>query len=85
MPTEMDAVRDMVKERGLLRPRDLEAEGLPPRYLRRLHERGELERIGRGSTRIRMRRLPPTTAWPLRPSGTPTWWCACSPPSSTTS
>jgi predicted transcriptional regulator of viral defense system len=44
----MDAVRDIVKERGLLRPCDLEAEGLPPRYLRRLHERGELERIGRG-------------------------------------
>jgi len=48
MPTEMDAVRDIVKERGLLRPCDLEDEGLPPRYLRRLHERGELERIGRG-------------------------------------
>ena len=48
MTADIDAVREMAKERGLLRPRDLKAEGLPPRYLRRLCERGELERIGRG-------------------------------------
>lgn len=34
--------------KGVLRPRDLEAEGIPREYLSRLHRRGELERVGRG-------------------------------------
>jgi predicted transcriptional regulator of viral defense system len=39
---------ELVQERGLLRPRDLEAQGIGGRNLTRLHERGRIEKIGRG-------------------------------------
>jgi predicted transcriptional regulator of viral defense system len=38
----------MVRQAGVLRPRDLEAEGIPREYLRRLLAEGLLERPGRG-------------------------------------
>ena len=37
-----------VREAGVLRPRDLEASGIPGTYLARLARRGLLARIGRG-------------------------------------
>jgi len=46
--TRTQQALDMVQERGLLRPRDLEAQGIDGRYLSRLHERGQIERVGRG-------------------------------------
>ena len=37
-----------VGEHGIVRPRDIEAIGLPPQYLVRLHDQGKLKRPGRG-------------------------------------
>jgi predicted transcriptional regulator of viral defense system len=39
---------ELVQERGLLRPRDLEAQGIGGRNLTRLHERGLIDKVGRG-------------------------------------
>jgi predicted transcriptional regulator of viral defense system len=41
-------VLERVRQAGILRPRDLDEEGLPREYLKRLHERGLLIRLGRG-------------------------------------
>lgn len=41
-------VLHLVRERGVLRPRDLEAYGLPRHALDLLHRRGEVERVERG-------------------------------------
>ncbi|MGD9891907.1 MAG: type IV toxin-antitoxin system AbiEi family antitoxin domain-containing protein [Dehalococcoidia bacterium] len=43
-----ERVMALVRERGVLRPRDLSALGLDPNYLTRLERTGRLERIGRG-------------------------------------
>ncbi|GAB4329279.1 MAG: type IV toxin-antitoxin system AbiEi family antitoxin domain-containing protein [Calditrichia bacterium] len=43
-----DRVLQMVKENGVLRPRDLEPEGIPRIYLKRLVEKGLLRKISRG-------------------------------------
>lgn len=43
-----DHVLDLVKKAGVLRPRDLASRAIPREYLRRLHEKGLLERPGRG-------------------------------------
>lgn len=43
-----DRIQDLVKQRGILRPRDLDACGIPREYLRRMQQRGLVERIGRG-------------------------------------
>ena len=43
-----DKVLDLVREVGVIRPRDLEAAGIPGRYLSRLAHSGELHRVGRG-------------------------------------
>lgn len=37
-----------VRRHGLVRPRDLEAVGIPREYLLRLHRQGKLDRAGRG-------------------------------------
>ena len=42
------AVMALVKAKGILRPRDLAAQGIPRETLRRLCESGELTRTGRG-------------------------------------
>ena len=47
-PARRAAVLDLVREVGLARPRDLEALGLPGRYLGLLAREGLLERVGRG-------------------------------------
>ena len=43
-----DNILDLVREAGVVRPRDLEAAGLAGSYLSRLARQGELERVGRG-------------------------------------
>ena len=43
-----DNVLDLAREVGVIRPRDLEAEGIPGSYLSRLAHAGELDRVGRG-------------------------------------
>ena len=45
-PTER--VRNLMRRRGLVRPRDLEKAGLPTSVLYRLRDRGEVEQIGPG-------------------------------------
>lgn len=42
----------LVRQKGLLRPADLLAQGIPRVYLTRLVARGELERVGRGLYRL---------------------------------
>jgi hypothetical protein len=44
----MDKLLKLAKQRGLLRPRDLKAAGVPRVYLKQLVERGELLKTGRG-------------------------------------
>jgi len=46
--TKTDQVLEVAKRKGVVRARDLEEQGLPPRYLSRLAGRGKLEREGRG-------------------------------------
>lgn len=41
-------ILEIVERAGVLRPRDLNAHGIPRETLRRLHARGRLHRIGRG-------------------------------------
>ena len=41
-------ILEIVAEEGVLRPRDLDAHGIPRIYLSRLCERGLLDRVGRG-------------------------------------
>jgi len=41
-------VLELVREAGILRPRDLDAHGIPREYLIRLRDHGLLERTGRG-------------------------------------
>lgn len=41
-------VLDRIRHAGIVRPRDLAAEGISHQYLQSLHRRGLLERIGRG-------------------------------------
>ncbi len=43
-----DRILELVKEAGVLRPRDLEPYGIPRTYLSRLCASGKLRRIGRG-------------------------------------
>jgi predicted transcriptional regulator of viral defense system len=47
-PTKHDIVLQMARQKGQLRPRDLDLAGIAPAYLQRLSERGELVRQGRG-------------------------------------
>ena len=43
-----EEVLELVRRAGLLRPKDLKARGIPQDYLWRLHQRGLLQRVGRG-------------------------------------
>ncbi len=43
-----EQIIEVVKEKGVLRPRDLDSYGIPREYLSRLCERGLLQRVGRG-------------------------------------
>lgn len=44
----IDKIHRLAKKKGILRPRDLDLYGIPRRWMSRLHERGQLVRIGRG-------------------------------------
>lgn len=44
----LDKVLELARDRGIITAADLEEQGLPRRYLSRLCQRGELERVGRG-------------------------------------
>jgi len=46
--THTDKVLDLVGKASVLRPRDLDAHGIPRTYLSRLLAAGKLNRIGRG-------------------------------------
>ena len=46
--THTDKILDLVRKSGVLRPRDLDAHGIPRTYLSRLLAAGKLHRIGRG-------------------------------------
>jgi predicted transcriptional regulator of viral defense system len=46
--TKMDATLRLLRERRMLRPRDLVRYDIPPDYLDRLHRRGLVDRVTRG-------------------------------------
>jgi len=46
--TATERILSLLKERGMIRPRDLDAYNIPRRYLSRLYERGILLRSSRG-------------------------------------
>lgn len=46
--TKIEQAFDLVKSKGVVRPRDLAAEGIRREYLLILQRRGQVERIGRG-------------------------------------
>jgi len=46
--SKTQAALDLVRERGIVRPRDLAVHKIPPDYLDRLHRRGQIERVARG-------------------------------------
>jgi len=48
MATTLQKIMQYVGEHGMVRPRDLEAIGLPREYLIRLHRQGKLNRSARG-------------------------------------
>jgi len=43
-----EKIIELAKQRGIIRPRDVEAAGIPREYLLRLYRNGELVRVGRG-------------------------------------
>ncbi len=45
---KIDQVIEIVRKIGILRPRDLDAHGIPREYLIRLSRQGRLEKLGRG-------------------------------------
>ncbi len=47
-PKQSQKILEVIKEAGLLRPRDLERWGIPRAALLRLVERGDIVRVGRG-------------------------------------
>ncbi len=48
MQGKIDKLRKLVQRRHIVRPRDLDAAGLPRNYLARLVRRGQLQRLDRG-------------------------------------
>ncbi|MBU0494525.1 MAG: type IV toxin-antitoxin system AbiEi family antitoxin domain-containing protein, partial [Chloroflexi bacterium] len=44
--TPAQQILDLVAQAGVLRPRDLDAHGIPREQLRRLHARGLVQRVG---------------------------------------
>lgn len=47
-PSKNEQLLRLVREAGILRPRDLKAYGIPREYLRRLHQGGLVDRSSRG-------------------------------------
>jgi predicted transcriptional regulator of viral defense system len=48
MPKPFQKIMHYVRQHGIVRPRDIEAIGLPREYLLRLHRQGKVVRSGRG-------------------------------------
>lgn len=48
MPKPLQRIMHYVGQHGIVRPRDIEAIGLPREYLLRLHRQGKIVRTGRG-------------------------------------
>lgn len=48
MPKPFQRIMHYVNQHGIVRPRDIEAIGLPREYLLRLHRQGKVVRFGRG-------------------------------------
>lgn len=46
--SKMKKVLELVEEKGIIRPKDLQEEGLPKKYIYRLYDQGKLEKIDRG-------------------------------------
>jgi predicted transcriptional regulator of viral defense system len=46
--TKFDTALELLRRRGILRPRDLARDGIPPDYLDRLHRHGRADRVARG-------------------------------------
>jgi predicted transcriptional regulator of viral defense system len=46
--TKLEATQTLVRKQGLLRARDLSARGIPRSYLRRLQDKGAIEKLGPG-------------------------------------
>lgn len=46
--TKIDSLSELAREKGLFRVRELDAHGIPHKYVYRLEKRGELVRLGRG-------------------------------------
>jgi predicted transcriptional regulator of viral defense system len=47
-PKQIERAIQFVRQNGIVRPRDIEAIGVPREYLLRLHRQGRLSRTGRG-------------------------------------
>ena len=50
---QANRVLEMIRKRGMIRPRDLKEFNIPAEYLQRLYERGEVQRSGRGIYTLR--------------------------------
>jgi len=46
--SKSEQVMELARQRGVLRPRDLQEQAIPREYLRRLTHKGLLEKVGRG-------------------------------------
>jgi len=47
-PTTRDRILEIVIKNGVMRPRDLEAYGIPTKYLNQMYHEGLLNKVGRG-------------------------------------
>ena len=72
MQTTAHEVLEIVRQRGMIRARDLAAWGISPTHLQRLYEQGLLERSGRGI-------YIPVDAPSTRTPRWPRWPCGCPP------
>lgn len=45
---KVKAILELADEKGILRPKDVQEEGLPRQYVYRLHDEEKLEKVGRG-------------------------------------
>src|SRR3979490_3169194 len=70
-------VLDLASKGGILRPRDLQSKRLPTDYLRRLHQKEKLERVGRGMYAIPGAGLSDIKRLSTRPCAYPTAWSVC--------
>lgn len=49
---KMEKVLKLAEEKGIIRPKDVQEEGLPKKYIYRLYDQGKLEKIDRGLYKI---------------------------------